>query len=365
MSLSPKASGPTRCDHRHATAEPAGRARLVGALSAGIEGQVAAGDGFSRAGKTVHGKHQVHIGASDHDDFRSRWLQGETTISRRNGKVGAGVRKGLYFLSKERSMKRITRILTAGLLLSAAVVQGQAADRERRISVKEYLEKMKAGWIGQIVGVSLGRADREQVPDDHAAREGAAVHRGPGQPGVRPGRSLRGDDVPAHAGAVRIRRARSGKPGSISPTVSTGSGSPTPPGRTNLRKGIAPPDSSHPKFHSSASAIDYQIEADYSGLIAPGMLNIPSQLGEKFGRLMNYGDGVYAGQFMGCMYAEAFFETEHRQDHRSRAQVHPRREHVRRNGARHAEVALREPEELGKDLGTGGRRSTATTRTTT
>ncbi len=38
------------------------------------------------------------------------------------------------------------------------------------------------------------------------------------------------------------------------------------------------------------------------------MLNVPITLGEKFGRLMNYGDGVYAGQFMGCMYAEAFFE---------------------------------------------------------
>jgi hypothetical protein len=34
------------------------------------------------------------------------------------------------------------------------------------------------------------------------------------------------------------------------------------------------------------------------------------RLGEKFGRLMNYGDGVYGGQFMGGMYAEAFFETD-------------------------------------------------------
>jgi hypothetical protein len=33
-------------------------------------------------------------------------------------------------------------------------------------------------------------------------------------------------------------------------------------------------------------------------------------LGEKFGRLMNYGDGVYAGQFVGGMYAEAFFEDD-------------------------------------------------------
>jgi len=34
------------------------------------------------------------------------------------------------------------------------------------------------------------------------------------------------------------------------------------------------------------------------------------ELGDKFGRLMNYGDGVYGGQFVGAMYAEAFFETD-------------------------------------------------------
>jgi hypothetical protein len=40
------------------------------------------------------------------------------------------------------------------------------------------------------------------------------------------------------------------------------------------------------------------------------MPNVAIALGEKFGRLMNYGDGVYAGKFMGCMYAEAFFEKD-------------------------------------------------------
>jgi len=37
---------------------------------------------------------------------------------------------------------------------------------------------------------------------------------------------------------------------------------------------------------------------------------MPIQLGQKFGRLMNYGDGMYAGQFVGAMYTEAFFETD-------------------------------------------------------
>jgi len=81
-------------------------------------------------------------------------------------------------------------------------------------------------------------------------------------------------------------------------------------GRENLRKGISPPDSGHPEFTQHSDDIDYQIEADFAGLIAPGMPNTVIELGEKFGRLMNYGDGLYGGQFVGGMYTEAFFEDD-------------------------------------------------------
>ena len=81
-------------------------------------------------------------------------------------------------------------------------------------------------------------------------------------------------------------------------------------GRDLFRKGIAPPDSGHPALNSHADDIDYQIEADFSGLIAPGLPNTAVALGETFGRLMNAGDGLYGGQFMGSMYAEAFFEKD-------------------------------------------------------
>jgi hypothetical protein len=81
-------------------------------------------------------------------------------------------------------------------------------------------------------------------------------------------------------------------------------------GRENLRDGIAPPFSGHPSVNPHADDIDYQIEADYAGLIAPGMPHTVIYLGEKFGRIMNYGDGVYGGIFIGAMYAEAFFEKD-------------------------------------------------------
>ncbi len=83
-------------------------------------------------------------------------------------------------------------------------------------------------------------------------------------------------------------------------------------GRRNLRQGIAPPDSGHPQFNGHADDIDYQIEADFSGIIAPGLPTVVVELGEIFGRLMNYGDGLYGGLFVGAMYSEAFFERSPR-----------------------------------------------------
>ena len=83
-------------------------------------------------------------------------------------------------------------------------------------------------------------------------------------------------------------------------------------GRRNLRQGIAPPDSGHPQFNGHADDIDYQIEADFSGIIAPGMPVLVTELGDIFGRIMNYGDGLYGGVFVGAMYSEAFFESSPR-----------------------------------------------------
>ena len=40
--------------------------------------------------------------------------------------------------------------------LLVALCVGSVSAKERRISVEEYRDKMKAGWVGQIVGVALG-----------------------------------------------------------------------------------------------------------------------------------------------------------------------------------------------------------------
>ncbi len=196
------------------------------------------------------------------------------------------------------------------LALMLGLLPGRAAGQEfRRLPVKEYRDKMKAGWIGQIFGVSWGAptegryqkimpADKmppfsEDLVNDAFDQDDLYVE----MTFLRTMEEY-GFDVPIRQAGIDF--ANSGYSLWVANAM----------GRLNLRNGIAPPDSSHPKFHNCAGAIDYQIEADYAGLIAPGMPDVVIALGEKFGRLMNYGDGVYAGQFMGAMYAEAFFESD-------------------------------------------------------
>ena len=201
------------------------------------------------------------------------------------------------------------KVLLTMALLTMAAATSHAADKVRRLSAQQYLDKLKAGWIGEIIGGSWGAptegkfrtiAPLEKVPPFTEDLVNQAFNQDDLYVEMTFLRSLEqyGFDVSIRQAGIDFANSQ------YRLWVANAAG------RTNLRNGIAPPDSSHPKFHRSAGAIDYQIESDYSGLIAPGMLNVPIALGQKFGRLMNYGDGVYAGQFMGCMYAEAFFEKD-------------------------------------------------------
>ncbi|NLS96526.1 MAG: ADP-ribosylglycohydrolase family protein [Planctomycetaceae bacterium] len=211
-------------------------------------------------------------------------------------------------------MKSANGMKSAAMWLGIAcwgvlLANGAPAQEFRRLSVAEYRDRMAGGWIGQMVGVGWGaptefKFNGEIIPEDKV-------------PVWKPSmvNQFRQDDIYVEMTFLRtmelygldcsIRQAGIDFANSGYPLWHANRA-----GRDNLRNGIAPPDSGHPKFNTHADDIDYQIEADFSGLIAPGMPNVVIELGEKFGRLMNYGDGVYGGQFVGGMYAEAFFEDD-------------------------------------------------------
>lgn len=76
--------------------------------------------------------------------------------------------------------------------------------------------------------------------------------------------------------------------------------------RYNILNGISAPASGHWKNNPHADDLDFQIEADFAGLMAPGMVNSSSEICDKVGHIMCYGDGWYGGVYVAALYASAF-----------------------------------------------------------
>lgn len=81
-------------------------------------------------------------------------------------------------------------------------------------------------------------------------------------------------------------------------------------GRYNIRNGITSPSAGHWKHNPHADDIDFQIEADYAGIMAPGMVNAAAYYCDEIGHMMNYGDGWYGGVYVAAMYALAFVSDD-------------------------------------------------------
>lgn len=76
--------------------------------------------------------------------------------------------------------------------------------------------------------------------------------------------------------------------------------------RYNILNGRGAPESGHWKYNPHADDIDFQIEADFIGMLHPGSVNRASALSDRIGHIMNYGDGWYGGVYIGAMYSLAY-----------------------------------------------------------
>lgn len=211
-------------------------------------------------------------------------------------------------------MKRLTvLIVVVGVIAGASFAAPTAKDGNgtvRKLSVKEYRDKVKAGWLGKHIGVDWGtptefKFNTSMVPDDKIPKyEPKFVNGGFNQDDLYVQMSfmraldLRGIGLTPREAAIEVGIASCGykcwhanRAGLV---------------RVSL-EGVLPPQAG---FHTHKLDIDYQIDADFSGLVAPGLPNTVVSLGEMFGGMINYSDGLYAGQFVGGMYSEAFFEKD-------------------------------------------------------
>ena len=80
--------------------------------------------------------------------------------------------------------------------------------------------------------------------------------------------------------------------------------------RYNIQNGLKPPESGYWLNNPCADDIDFQIEADFAGIMSPGMVNSAVKICDKVGHIMNYGDGYYGGVFMAALYSLALVSDD-------------------------------------------------------
>ena len=197
------------------------------------------------------------------------------------------------------------KIRLAFLLVILAAGAAWSAEY-RQMPVDTYVDKMKGGWAGEMIGVSYGAQTefraRNRIFEEEIVPAG--IDNALGQ-----------DDVYVDLSFLEALEkygldATYKEAGKAFAETKFSLWHANKAGRDNVRAGIMPPDSGSPKYNSHCDDIDFQIEADIFGLINPGLPRSSNAICNTFGRIMNYGDGLYGGMFMAAMYTQAFFEPD-------------------------------------------------------
>lgn len=194
------------------------------------------------------------------------------------------------------------------LILLFSVVAATKAGETRRLSREVLRDKIRGAWAAQMIGVSYG------APTEFTTL--GKINEGP----------IKGDDLSNSIDQddlyVEMTFAQ------VMDTIGLGATcadygeafkkSKYPlwhanaAARRNLNRGIAAPLSGQPKYNMHADDIDFQIEADFIGIMCPGLPRESNKFCDRVGRVMNYGDGLYGGMFIAGMYSAAYFEDDPR-----------------------------------------------------
>ncbi len=196
------------------------------------------------------------------------------------------------------------------LLLLAALAPLAAQDRTIPLTVLR--DKIAGGWAGQMIGVSYGAPTEFRYRNQIIPRSKV--------PKWRPDRianSIDQDDLYVDMTFAQVLDdkgvdATTEDFGEMFKNAKYRLWHANLAARRALKRGVPASLSGTPKYNAHANDIDFQIEADFIGLMAPGMLQSSNDIAWRAGRVMNYGDGIYGGMFVSCMYAAAFFEKDPR-----------------------------------------------------
>lgn len=199
-------------------------------------------------------------------------------------------------------MKRSFRLLLLGLLPVAAVAA------PRTLSRAALLDKIRGAWAGQMIGVSYGAATEFEAQ--------GRMFDGKIEP-ENLKNAIDQDDLYVEMTFARVMDTA----GLDATTEQFGAAfrdsgyelwHANAAARRNLNRGIPAVLAGSPKYNLHCDDIDFQIEADFIGIMCPGLPRAANTYAERVGRIMNHGDGLYGGMFVAGMYAAAFFDTDPR-----------------------------------------------------
>ena len=182
---------------------------------------------------------------------------------------------------------------------------------ETVLTSEQLQNKIKGGWAGQTIGVVYGapvefKYQGSIIPDYQPIpwREGYVKYWWDKKPGLfddiytdlnfvnvfeKYGLDVSMDTIANHWASTEYHLAHANQAS-----------------RYNILNGIIPPQSGYWKNNPHADDIDFQIEADFIGLMAPGMVNSATEIANRVGHIMNSGDGWYGGVFVSALYSLAF-----------------------------------------------------------
>ncbi len=207
----------------------------------------------------------------------------------------------------------LTLTLTLTVILTLISTPARAASRRTppvTLPRQVLLDKIKGGWAGQMIGVAYG------APTEFTSNGRIGEWPLSWQPGMIDN-TLQQDDLYVEMTFAKVMDdlgidAPMSAYGEAFRTSSYPLWHANAAARRLLNLGIQPPRSGHPKHNIHANDIDFQIEADFIGLMCPGLPRLSNQLCNRVGRVMNHGDGLYGGMFVCGMYTAAFLADDPR-----------------------------------------------------
>ena len=196
--------------------------------------------------------------------------------------------------------------MALGCLLALA---GNAAFGQTVLSIGTIRDKIKGGWVGQMAGVCWGDSrefywNNVMGPDANVPTwTSSMINNGFGQ-----------DDVYVEIPFIDTMK-NSGVNcswvtfGNAFKNTQFGLWHANFEGRTNLLNGTPAPASGDYLHNVEYDDIDWQIEANFSGIVAPGLPMAAADIAWRGGHVMNWGNGVYGGVMVGAMQARAYTAT--------------------------------------------------------